>query len=451
MKRRSSNREGSLSPPPLKRKIESTTTKKSVTNFFTPLSKKVPEKIVWRIVGNSLLVGKYDPQSENNHGQSSPILRRKIAAFDFDSTLILTSSGNVFGKDAADWRWWDAKVPGVLRELYATGYLVVIFSNQGGISLKADTKTVKQDQKRLAEFKAKALSVFSQLHFPISIYAATSRDKYRKPRTGMWTEVIDDHDLDTANGPDLDASVFIGDASGRPARDGTKADHSSSDRDFASNVGIQFKTPEEFFLHEPAQQFYRAFEPMSYLPAARTTLPRQRSVHDDSASADKEDPVDLVLFCGSPGAGKSTFYWKKLKPLGYERVNQDTLKTREKCLKVASECLSTGKSVVVDNTNADPDTRKVWVQLAQKIGIPIRCMHFTASPKLCEHNDTVRALNDGTLNPEKRSILPHSAFSSYAARFRQPELKEGFHDITRIEFEFQGDDRERALWSRFWI
>ena len=107
---------------------------------------------------------------------------------------------------------------------------MVIFSNQGGISLKADTKTVKQDQKRLAEFKAKALSVFSQLHFPISIYAATSRDKYRKPRTGMWTEVIDDHDLDTANGPDLDASVFIGDASGRPARDGTKADHSSSDR-----------------------------------------------------------------------------------------------------------------------------------------------------------------------------------------------------------------------------
>lgn len=36
---------------------------------------------------------------------------------------------------------------------------------------------------------------------------------------------------------------------------------------------------------------------------------------------------DLVLLCGSPGAGKSTFYWRHLKPLGYERVNQDILKT----------------------------------------------------------------------------------------------------------------------------
>lgn len=37
------------------------------------------------------------------------------------------------------------------------------------------------------------------------------------------------------------------------------------------------------------------------------------------------NPQDLVIFCGSPGAGKSTFYWKHLQPLGYERVNQDKL------------------------------------------------------------------------------------------------------------------------------
>lgn len=41
----------------------------------------------------------------------------------------------------------------------------------------------------------------------------------------------------------------------------------------------------------------------------------------------KTNDQDIVLFCGSPGAGKSTFYWKYLEPLGYERVNQDTLKT----------------------------------------------------------------------------------------------------------------------------
>ena len=41
----------------------------------------------------------------------------------------------------------------------------------------------------------------------------------------------------------------------------------------------------------------------------------------------KKNPLELVIFVASPGAGKSTFYWNHLKPLGYERVNQDILKT----------------------------------------------------------------------------------------------------------------------------
>ena len=88
-----------------------------------------------------------------------------------------------------------------------------------------------------------------------------------------------------------------------------------------------------------------------------------------------------------------------------------------------------------DNTNADVDTRAIWIQLAKKFGIPARCVYFTASTKLCEHNDTVRALALGTFNPEKRSILPHSAFSSFASRFKEPSMKEGFQDITNIEFQ----------------
>lgn len=48
----------------------------------------------------------------------------------------------------------------------------------------------------------------------------------------------------------------------------------------------------------------------------------------------KTNPVDIILLCGSPGAGKSTFYWRNLQPLGYERVNQDILKTVQ-CLQFA--------------------------------------------------------------------------------------------------------------------
>lgn len=41
----------------------------------------------------------------------------------------------------------------------------------------------------------------------------------------------------------------------------------------------------------------------------------------------RKNDLELVIFCGSPGAGKSTWFQHHLKPLGYERVNQDILKS----------------------------------------------------------------------------------------------------------------------------
>ena len=199
----------------------------------------------------------------------------------------------------------------------------------------------------------------------------------------------------------------------------------------ASNIGIDFKTPEEHFLGEEAAPFTRRFEPTHFLSDTSSDLA------DTVPNAFHKTALhDLVIMCGSPGCGKSTFYWQNLKPLGYERVNQDTLKTRDRCIRAATAFISDGKSVAVDNTNADADTRAIWVKLAQKSNIPIRCVHFTAPAKLCEHNATVRALAAPTnFNPEKREILPHAAFAGFASRFKEPMAKEGFQDIIRIDFQ----------------
>ena len=95
----------------------------------------------------------------------------------------------------------------------------------------------------------------------------------------------------------------------------------------------------------------------------------------------------------------------------------------------------------LDNTNADPDTRAVWVHLAHTFVVPIRCAHFLAPITLCQHNDTVRALSISKFNPENRSILPHSAFTAFASRFREPKLTEGFQDIIKVEFQVRLDPR----------
>ena len=64
----------------------------------------------------------------------------------------------------------------------------------------------------------------------MSIYAATEKDIYRKPRTGMWAELLDDNDLSTPGSVDLENSFFVGDAGGRPAAIGVAKDFSCSDR-----------------------------------------------------------------------------------------------------------------------------------------------------------------------------------------------------------------------------
>lgn len=340
-------------------------------------------------------------------------------------------------------------------EAYVTGhecrlthfsYLVAILSNQAGISLDPASKTAKADKKSLTNFKTKANAVLAQLDLPISLYAATRHDRFRKPRTGMWDELLRDRGLLEPGAVDLGASYFVGDAGGRTAGSKIARDFSCSDRDMAANAGIQFHTPEEFFLRDEPRPFVRTFDPAAYLSMVLSS-----NTDESPIVFTKKHDLDIVLFTGSPGAGKSTFYWTHLKPLGYERVNQDILKTRDRCITVATDYLQDNKSVAVDNTNADIDVRAHWIKLAESMNVPIRCVLFTSSTKLCEHNDTVRALGGLIMNPERRELLPKMAFTGFASRYREPTLKEGFQDITKVDFRFKGTEEQKVTWSRYWI
>lgn len=180
-----------------------------------------------------------------------------------------------------------------------------------------------------------------------------------------------------------------------------------------------------------------------------------------------------------------------------------TCRQRDRCIAIASDYLTERKSVAVgtfirdtdfrllegqiinsndrlllDNTNADSDIRAKWIALATKHDVSIRCVYFTASTVLCQHNDAVRALNGDLvssnpfpfstrleirtrlrsmhtkrshvghdrdiilmhsskiqMNPEKRVMLPVTAFRGFASRFQEPKLEEGFVEIIRIDFQ----------------
>ena len=85
----------------------------------------------------------------------------------------------------------------------------------------------------------------------------------------------------------------------------------------------------------------------------------------------------MAICCGAPGSGKSNFCKNYLSD--YVRINRDTLKTKEKCLKVAEQEILKGKSVVIDNTNPKKDDRRLYIDLATKHGFKVRCFEFLAS------------------------------------------------------------------------
>ena len=113
--------------------------------------------------------------------------------------------------------------------------------------MKVDFKAPKSHQSRIGSFKSKVSAVFNKLDIPISVYAATEKDIYRKPRPGMWLELLKDNDIHLPGDLDLEKSIFVGDAGGRDAADGKPKDFSCSDRyDLSLSPLIVTDTDQEF-------------------------------------------------------------------------------------------------------------------------------------------------------------------------------------------------------------
>ncbi|CAB11157.2 DNA kinase/phosphatase Pnk1 [Schizosaccharomyces pombe] len=355
----------------------------------TCLQQKI--EIQWSIT-DSLYIAKYGKLKKT----------KKFIAFDLDGTLIKTKSGRVFSKDAADWTWWHPSVVPKLKALYQDNYSLVIFSNQNGIPRKPSAGHT---------FQMKIRAIFESLDLPIVLYAAILKDKFRKPLTGMWNSFL----KDVNRSIDLSFIKYVGDAAGRPG------DHNSTDLKFAENIGIKFETPEQFFLgHSFVPPNFESFHPKNYLVRNSSSHPYHFK---------KSEHQEIVVLVGFPSSGKSTLAESQIVTQGYERVNQDILKTKSKCIKAAIEALKKEKSVVIDNTNPTIESRKMWIDIAQEFEIPIRCIHLQSSEELARHNNVFRYIH------HNQKQLPEIAFNSFKSRFQMPTVEEGFTNVEEVPFK----------------
>ncbi|XP_077170380.1 bifunctional polynucleotide phosphatase/kinase [Paroedura picta] len=354
----------------------------------------------------------------------------KIAGFDLDGTIITTQSGKVFPTGPEDWKILYPEVPRKLKQLLSEGYKVVIFTNQLGIS---------RGRLRPEVFKAKLEAVVERLGIPVQAFVATGSGIYRKPVLGMW-----DHLCKKANGDlsvSLSQSVYVGDAAGRPpnwAPGQKKKDFSCSDRLFALNAGLPFKTPEEYFLGWKEAPFsLPAFDPRALDPKAQLSDPPDASLTSSSP--------ELVLAVGFPAAGKSTFVKQHLVAAGYAYANRDILGSWQKCVAVCQSALQAGKSVVVDNTNPDLESRSRYIDCAKTLGVPCRCFLFTASLDQAKHNNRFREMTEKEHIPVNSIVL-----NTYKSKYVAPTLEEGFAEIIKINFvpQFANPELE-SLYHQF--
>jgi bifunctional polynucleotide phosphatase/kinase len=325
---------------------------------------------------------------------------KRIYMFDLDSTLVYE---NIIGG-----------IPEyVVKGIRAIAqYPLVIFTNQLGISKGHCT---------LDSVVAKIEKFISATGVNPYVYISLADDKYRKPHVGMFKLFVKKYlQMRSADAIATYNMIFCGDAAGR------ETDFSDSDRKFAINCGIDFVTPEVFFKIRSASDAEEKYEiggynPYMYMDSMSRLTPQPNRI--------ALGPCEMIIMVGPPSCGKSSFVTGELS--GYVRVNQDTLKTRQKCLRVTKEACMYGLNIVIDNTNPSPSVRKQYIDIAlsvhEKYKYNIRCVYMNVPIDFARHLSNYRVELGG-------KSIPAVAYGIYMKNFEYPTLKEGFSTIDVLDF-----------------
>ena len=172
----------------------------------------------------------------------------RVAGFDLDDTLIRRPTRR--GPDV-QWELLDTSLPGKIAETGRDGYIIVIFSNQGGMSINRNFD--KMNWRRQMEAIIKLLFAGVK-HYYCAVYVSKKYDLYRKPNLGLWYAMKKDlrDEFPRVKIRISKLSFYCGDAAGRIGKSALtgqkKGDHSDTDRKLAINIGIPFMTPEDYIL-----------------------------------------------------------------------------------------------------------------------------------------------------------------------------------------------------------
>jgi len=135
--------------------------------------------------------------------------------------------------------------------------------------------------------------------------------------------------------------------------------------------------------------------------------------------------MQLIIFMGIQGSGKSTFYEEKFKDGGYHRLNLDTLKTRKKEDPLFKTGLSNKLWLVIDNTNPTKADRERYIAPAKKAGgYEIIGYYFMI--------DLERAMKR---NESRDRVVPKVGIYATLKKLERPSYAEGFDKLYFVKID----------------
>ena len=347
---------------------------------------------------------------------------KPTTAFDLDWTIIRPASNHKSPRHPGDWILLHPGTPDKIQQL-ALNSNIVILSNQSGC--------LNNGKHKLEDTIGKLEKIRESLGVNCSVFISCGYCTYRKPKSNMWclwqhlTNIPSNHPDDR----------YIGDAAGRPG------DYADSDLTFALNCKIHFETPEQLFLDMKGGC---TNYPLPTHPTALTyPLPHVSTIFVPAAGP------ELVLMCGPPGGGKSTWVRRNI-PDTYIRVSQDVLKTKKRCHQAVKEALTRGERVVVDNTLPDRERRGEYVALAQAAGVKVRCVLLTIPKEYAMHLNAMR--EDHPDEAVRKPRVAPVGENMYWSSFEKPDAGvEGLSEVVKVGWSYDPEETPKKLmelWHR---
>lgn len=135
-----------------------------------------------------------------------------------------------------------------------------------------------------------------------------------------------------------------------------------------------------------------------------------------------------MVMMGVQGSGKSTFFAEYLAA-DFVRVNLDTLKTRYRERLLIEECLASGRSYAVDNTNPTRADRERYIPAAREAGYRVIGYWMQTQVENCLIRNRTR---------EGKARVPDIAVYATAKKLEAPCLDEGFDELYLVENDGSG-------------